>query len=564
MIAPSDLTAAERAVARAVPRGLEVDLRAAGPASPGAGAPVERTGPPGAGASAERTVRASVLRAVLLGGARPVGEVPALRLAGARVSGVLDLANATVDCPVRFRDCTFDEPPDLHAARTRQINLTGSVFPGITAAGIRMDGALHLTGCHSTGEIRLAGARIAGALLMEGARLESGTGEVLLLDPAHIANDLWAPGLRAYGRIRLAGAELGGALNLEDAVLDDPAGLALHAGNLTVGSGIMAARLRARGEVRLTGARVTATGNLESAVLDNPGGPALTATVCTVGLDLIAASLRSTGEVRFRGARIAGRLDLSGATLSASGAALSAEDSVPDARGAAMDAKGTALNADGCAAGELSLRGAAPVGGRVSLRRAQAGVLEVEPGTWPDEVALNGLTYGSLLPHLPARERLPVLDRDGDGYVPHAYEQLAAEYARIGDDDSARRVRLARQRRHRRTLPWYGRAWGHLQDATVGYGYRPMRAATWLAALLVAGTLAFGLHHPPPLDAGKAPGFNPLVYTLDLLVPIADFGQASAYAPQGAYQWLSYLLVAAGWLLATTVLAGITRTINRP
>lgn len=466
MISSSELSAAERAVVRGFPRGVEVVLRG-------------------------EVVRASVLRDVLLGGARPPGEVPALRVSGARVTGVLDLANAIIDCPVRLRDCRFDSPPDLHAARTRQVNLTGSSFPGMRAAGVRMDGALHLTGCRSTGEIRLAGARIGGALLMEDAHLESGTGEVLLLDPAHIDNDLWAPGLRAYGRIRLAGAELGGALNLEDAVLDDPGGLALHGGNLTVGSGVMGSRLR------------------------------------------------TTGEVRFTGARVAGRVELGGAEL------------------------GGALNADGCVAAELSLRGAAPVGGAVTLRRARVGLLGVEPGTWPDEVGLDGLTYDGLAPHLPAKDRLPVLDRDGEGYVPHAYEQLAAAYTRIGDDDSARTVRLAKQRRHRRTLPWYGRAWGYLQDVAVGYGYRPMRAASWLVALLVAGTVAFGLHHPPPLEAGKAPAFNPLVYTLDLLIPIADFGQAGAYDPRGAYQWLSYLLVVAGWLLATTVLAGVTRAINR-
>jgi hypothetical protein len=73
----------------------------------------------------------------------------------------------------------------------------------------------------------------------------------------------------------------------------------------------------------------------------------------------------------------------------------------------------------------------------------------------------------------------------------------------------------------------------------------------------------FGLHHPPPLDPGKTPVFNPVVYTLNLLVPIVDFGQAKAFNPQGWYQWLSYAFIVAGWVLATTVIAGVTRTINR-
>jgi hypothetical protein len=156
----------------------------------------------------------------------------------------------------------------------------------------------------------------------------------------------------------------------------------------------------------------------------------------------------------------------------------------------------------------------------------------VTPHVWPAEVRLDDLTYKALVPRLPPRERLPLLKRDQDGYVPFAYEQLAASYRRIGGDSAARTVQLAKQRHHRRTQPWYGRAWGYAQDATVGYGYRPMRAASWLVALLVIGTVAFGLHHPLPIEHGKGPQFNAFIYTLNLLLPIVDFGQAKAFNPQ--------------------------------
>jgi len=102
-----------------------------------------------------------------------------------------------------------------------------------------------------------------------------------------------------------------------------------------------------------------------------------------------------------------------------------------------------------------------------------------------------------------------------------------------------------------------------VQDAAVGYGFRPMRAALWLLLLLCTGTLTFALHHPPALKPSEAPGFNPLFYTLDLLLPIIDFGQEGAFAPRDGYQWLSYLLIATGWVLATTIAAGITRSLSR-
>lgn len=54
-----------------------------------------------------------------------------------------------------------------------------------------------------------------------------------------------------------------------------------------------------------------------------------------------------------------------------------------------------------------------------------------------------------------------------------------------------------------------------------------------------------------------------MFYTLDLLLPVISFGQESAFAPEGGYQTLSYVLILMGWILATTVVAGVTRTVSR-
>lgn len=54
-----------------------------------------------------------------------------------------------------------------------------------------------------------------------------------------------------------------------------------------------------------------------------------------------------------------------------------------------------------------------------------------------------------------------------------------------------------------------------------------------------------------------------MFYTIDLMVPIIGFGQESAYAPSGWHQWLSYLLIVTGWVLATTTAAGVSRSLQR-
>ncbi|MET7488962.1 membrane-associated oxidoreductase [Streptomyces sp. NPDC005538] len=483
----NDLTPAEEQVWRAFPLGESVDFRTAEDEDVADG---RDWGP-------ERTVRAEVLRALLLNGPQEAGEIASLSLAGARVVGRLDLQYATIDHAVRLRYCYFDEAPRCYAARLRELNLGDSVLPGLTAHAMRVDGVLRLTRARFHGLVRLAGAKIAGSLFMESARIIAPDAEepVLQLNQAAVGDDLRAAGLRTLGQIRLSGASVAGSVNLN------------------------------------------------TAHLSNPGGSAIDAEVLVVEGNIVFREARVEGWTGLRGARISGRLDLSYTTLSNPG--------------------GPALLASSITMGELWLRESPPVEGSVVLRNAQIEVLLLDPKVLPDQVFLTSLAYTTLIPHEPAERRLTMLERDGDGYVPHAYEELAAAYRRVGDDHAARFVQLAKQRRLRRTLPWYGRLWGYVQDATVGYGFRPLRACAWLLSLLAIGSVAYGLHHPRALKVSEAPHFNPVFYTLDLLLPVISFGQEEAFAPAGWYQYLGYGLIITGWILATTVVTGVTRTVSR-
>lgn len=485
----TDPTPAERRVLAAFPLGEGVDFLDGADDDPAAGA---SWGP-------ERTVRAEVLRALLLDGPVREGRIAGLKVTGARITGRLDLKYGTVTHPVRLRSCHFEQAPELYGAQVGALVLSDSVLPGLAAGTLRADGVVRISGCRIAGPVRLQAARISGAFFAEGARLgvpgETGGESVLRLSHAEVATDVWAAGLVAHGKVLMDGATVGGQVNLNDAELYAPGATALHAETLVVGTDLHAMRLRAHGRVNLSGARVPRQLEFAHARLSNPGGQALRVSSCVIG--------------------------------------------------------------------ELWLRDAAPVEGVLNMRRAQVDLLHVPPEVWPERVSLDGLGYRALTPHLPAEQRLPLLERETEGYLPYAYEQLAAAYRTAGDDAAARTVQLAKLRRHRRTLPWYARLWGHVQDAAVGYGFRPMRAAGWLLLLLCTGTLAFALHHPPALKPGEAPDFNPPFYTLDLLLPIIDFGQEGAFAPRGWYQWLSYLLIATGWVLATTIAAGVTRSLNR-
>jgi hypothetical protein len=221
------------------------------------------------------------------------------------------------------------------------------------------------------------------------------------------------------------------------------------------------------------------------------------------------------------------------------------------------------LNANLMQAEELILAPAEPVEGMITLAYSRIGLVTGDPRTWPAHVVLNGLEYDRLRGTESLRDRLDWVARDPHGYRPQPYEQLASLYRRIGRDDQARRVLLAKQRARQATLRPPGRAWSRLLDWTVGHGYQPWRAALWFAALLAVGTTVFGLHPPAPLHRLDAPYFNPFSYTLDLLIPVGLFGQRDAWNPSGVEQWLGVALVAAGWVLATSLVAGVARVLNR-
>jgi hypothetical protein len=199
----------------------------------------------------------------------------------------------------------------------------------------------------------------------------------------------------------------------------------------------------------------------------------------------------------------------------------------------------------------------------VDLRYSRFTVIRDDPACWPAALRLSGLSYEALDPPMAAAQRVRWLRRDPDGYVVGNYETLAAMYRRHGADGSARAVLLAKERDRLKYLPVHRQPWAWIQEVTVGYGYRPLRAGAWLAAFLGAGTLVFGLHHPPAFGGTPHPAFNPFIYTVDLVVPLVNLGMRGAYDPQGPQRWLAYFLIAAGWIFATTIAAGIARVLRR-
>ncbi|MDX6330639.1 MAG: hypothetical protein QOI83_3022 [Streptomycetaceae bacterium] len=538
-----DLTPTERQIRDAFARGEEVDLRAGDPEVDDPANSAD-WGP-------ARTVRAAVLALLLLGGGpgAPVpGRVPALRLTGVRVYGGLDLDYSEIPYRLTFKGCYFADPISLYGARTRQLSVKQCHLVRLNAANASIDGNARFNDSRFTGLLRLDAAHITGVLQLDGARLFGAThSPALAANRLRVEDHIWLrDGFTAEGgEVVLRGAQVGGDLDMTGARLSNPGGTALAGSRMRVEGDIIGNGMRTEGELRLPGATVAGGVRLWGARLSNPGGTALRA----YGLE-VAGSLHLTGGFEAEGrtaltaVRVGGELNLRDARLTAGPGR-------------------TVLRLWQTQARETDLRTTDAPEGCVDLRHASLGVIRDDPETWPADLRLDGLRYDRFENPLPAPERLRWLTHDRSGYAPQPFEQLALAYRTLGHENEARTVLLAKERARHRILPWYARLWGAVQDATVGYGYRPTRAPLWLLGLLAAGSVVFSLHHPVRNDPAGPETFNPVVFTLDHLLPVVSFGQGSAFTPTPGTQWVGYVLTAAGWILATTIATGITRSVNR-
>lgn len=517
MLSYDELASPEREVWDAFPEGRHVDLRT--------GVPEDDRVVEGGQWGPGRTVRAAVIVALLQGAntAQP-SAVACLSVAGAQISGHLNLAGAQIAHALWLGDCWFEAGVDLSGASAQSIAIVGSRVPGVEAGLIRIEGRLDL----------------------RRSRLECGSAS-----PFH----------RRATALSLINAHVSGAVNLSGAEIIAPEEWAVSAGGLVAEGGVYCQDgFVAHGEVRLLGAQLPGGLHMRGARLERPSqrGVALALDNAVASTLDFSDGFIANGTVRLRGTRISDNLTFEGAVLNGPG-----------------DGHGPSLVAPLMQAVGFDVTLARPPSGTVDLRGAQVSYLHDNEYSWPDVVELDGFVYGSITVDEAGERREAVGRRDSvvhrvawvrrsPSYTPQPYEQLASWYRKAGHDDDARRVLLAKQRHRRRTLPPAGRVWGHLLDVTVGYGYRPWLAGVWLLALALLGSVSFGTHSPTPVKQGEGTPFQPLVYTLDLLIPIGGLGQRTAwYWSNDSLQGLAYLLIAFGWVLTTAVIAGVTRTLQK-
>lgn len=213
----------------------------------------------------DNLVRAGFLRFLALGGDEraPVHE-HGVQLRGAWISDELDVAGATIPRNLSCLRCYFDHAPAFHDASVAgSLFLSGSRVPGFVGDRMTCSGGLFLRDKFSSaGTVRLSGACIGGDLDCDDAAFDGKGGSALLADRTEIKGSIFLRNdFSATGKVRLPGARIDGNLECNGAAFDGKDGDALSADGAEIKGDVFLNGFSATGEVRLLGARIG--GNLE-------------------------------------------------------------------------------------------------------------------------------------------------------------------------------------------------------------------------------------------------------------------------------------------------------------
>lgn len=562
------------------------------------------------GPSRERTIRANLLRYLILGGDDNyrVHERGVL-LMGAWVQGTLELRSAQAQMAIELIQCGFEKPIAAQQARFASVALVGNELPGLNAelAVVRGNVWLNEITCHQT--LSISGAEIGGHLFLNAANLNGNGGLALYAQNTRIAGGVFLREMKTIGEVSFSSAELQGQLVCDGADLNGGERYALNAEGLRIKGGVSLKKLKSLGTVSFSGARIGGFLSCEHAHFSDARGISLNAQNARIDGNALLIDTQSVGEVSFSGGEIGGQLILHRADLGGG--------------------SGTALNGQ-----RLIVRGSLfwyemeRINGSVNLNAATLGDLVDDPQSWNlSDISFVGMTYDNLVDTFDLNFRKTWVRRGSQfngQFHPQPYQQLAKFYRETGHRYEAREILVAKEIEQRkatrkairegkaRTESWLPRIvlvfleclWDCATRRIAGYGYKPWLSLWWLAGLVGlmmlaaqatwnAGdfapnsavvltsqdwkAIADGPSENPAADWSDtlAPGkdyetFYSFAYALDVVVPVLDLGQTDAWAPSPARgdwgYWMFYLqkiFIVLGWVVTAIAAAAISGMIRR-
>jgi hypothetical protein len=489
----------------------------------------------------------------------------------------------------------------------------GLAFDG---RGLTVRGSVTMVkGFQSFGPVDLMGAAINGSLDCRGGVFRNAggvalDGESLTVKGTIFLSYAWDPGrFDVQGEVRLLNARTDCRLDCEGGKFDSAGRQhALYACGISVASSVhmkkipdkpdgeFGPRCEISGEVSLFGAKIGGDVICDGAVFKALGSSrsAFNASGANIaGGVFFQSDFRAYGPVKFVGAKIDGDLICQDGRFGCENYVVKPHDQCALSLYRAR------------VAGNLNLRFRDIPCGMIDLRSASAGQFTDRRATWPLEgaLSLDGFVYERLIDDAPTgvEDRRDWLERQPNTqFKAQPYEQLIRVLRHMGLEKDARELAIAKHDAMRKGLRGLSWLWYWILSITIKYGFAPARVLYFIAFFVAVGSLTFdhaandcmmGLTKENVyLKEDKAgarlygcsyagwklpeqyPRFNPVMYSLDTLVPVIDLQQKAYWQPiettlQGAsfpwYRTYFWIHTGVGWLLTGVVVAGLSGLVKK-
>ena len=561
--------------------------------------------------SADNTIRAGLIRALLLGTGDCTPTARGLWIRGAWITEELYLQGEALPVPLGLYKCTLEEDVMLRDCTLPALYMPGTHLPKLDAHRLQCNGPLHLrAGFQATGLVDLSGAEITGQLSCAGGKFLA-KGMALDCEAITVGADVFLRSeFKAQGEVNLVGAKIDGQLDCTGGqfLAKDKA---LNCNGISVGASVfLRNEFEAHGKVNLLRAKIDGQLSCRGGRF-LAEGVALHCDAITVGADvLLLGQFEARGWINLKRAVITGNLQISGATLTTG-----------------LVAQGMRVRAG------FFWRNVTGDGIEVDLIDAHVGTLIDSPGSWQSvtELDLSSFRYDRIESDMDVQERLDWLakhDATARRFTPQPYVQLANVLRRQGMISAVNTVMIKRedlQRDADMEQAVQGNEWWGLFALVMllrpflslpfkwmfGYGHRPAWVLLWIAGILII-TAAFaqkihihGQFAPTssvvltsqdwldsfptePLPASSPlwraqmdawaqttsgrdyTSFSAFLYALDLFIPLDALGQEKNWAPSaergGWGDWghrLRWLVQMAGWVITAIGAAVLTGLIGR-
>ena len=549
---------------------------------------------------ADNTIRAGLIRALLLGTDDCTPPARGLWIEGAWITGNLYLAGEALKAPLVLIRCTLEEDVLLMDCTLPGLYMPGTHLPKLNAHRLQCNGPLHLReGFQATGLVDLGSPTITGQLSCAGGKFLA-QNMALNCEAITVGADVFLGSeFEAQGQVNLSGAKIDGTLDCDSGQFLAEVE-ALNCNAVTVGADVFLREgFAAKGEVNMVCAKIGRQLACDGGKF-LAKGIALTCDAISVGTDVFlrgkietkGTGFEALGAVNLRGAKIGGQFFCAGGKFLAERMALNCDAITVGAdvflRGE-FEARGRINLIRAEINGNLELSSATLTKGldaqgirvraqfvwadiegdgiAVVLIDAKVGTLCDTPGSWQSVKKLrrSSFRYERIESDMDVQERLDWLakhDATVSRFTPQPCVQLANILRRQGFAGDAARVLMRREDKQRaeewdraitamdgtlrRELTAYAHQYRPLLSLPFkwmfGYGHQPAWVLLWIAAILgITIWFAQQIHihgqFAQTTSGRDYTSFSAFLYALDLFIPLDALGQEKNWAPSAERGW---------------------------